>query len=118
MVKKSKRKPAKKEEPIPSDIVLIGDGMYMDNNNPDIMVVNPVEVLVSRDIPITQVAILEIYYTLLQASSAADVELVLISQDLSTTDIESIVEDNPADEPVMVHNSEYDGEERRRFVRE
>ena len=118
MVKKSKRKPAKKEEPKPPDIVLIGDGMYMDNNNPDIMVVNPVQVLESRNIPITQAAILEIYSTLLQAASAHEVELVLISQDLSTTDIESVVEDNPPDEPVMVHNSEYDGEERRRFVRD
>jgi len=118
MVKKRKRKTKNKEEPLPSDIVLIGDGMYMDNNNPDIMVVNPVEVLVSRNIPITQVAILEIYSTLLQASSAAEVELVLISQDLATTDIESIVEDTPGEEPVMAKNLEYDGEERRRFVRD
>tara|TARA_S200002703_G_scaffold160053_1_gene176367 strand:- start:8495 stop:8818 length:324 start_codon:yes stop_codon:yes gene_type:complete len=99
--------------------VQLGDGIYADPENDGIMIVNPVEILLARDMPVDNMSAYAIYQDLILQANDNDVELVLINDDRLPVTIEEVQADLPEPEKVEPEKpSDWDGVERRRFPRD
>lgn len=104
-----------KENP---QFIEISPGIYADPVAENMMLVNPIEVLRDKGLPLDQQSAFSVYQLLLKQAQADKMELVLINDDSEVTSIETVTEDMPEreDEPEP-KPSTWDGVERRRFPR-
>lgn len=98
--------------------VSLGEGLYSDPDDDSVFIINPLEILQSRDLEVNQESLAVIYSEALIEGARAGLDVVLISNDgvKSSFDVIEATLSNKSPEYDSVGN--YTGPERRKWPRD
>lgn len=111
-----RKRVTRKKKPLP--LLKLGDGMYADQDNPGITLLDPIEMLEAKGIEVTEAAAFSIYADAQILAKADGLELVLISHDKEPTTIEVVQAKLLEEDTPLTVDGKYDGPERRKFKRD
>lgn len=109
-----KKRTAKKAD---AQFIKIGEGYYADQDNPSITLLDPIEMLESQKIEVTELAALAVYQEALNLAEESGLVLVLISREHKQTNIKAVTASLKDDSSPVDVDGEYTGPERRKFKR-
>lgn len=100
-----------------AQFIKLGEGYYADQDDPSITLLDPVEMLESLDLELTNVAVIAVYAEAMKLAEEAGLELVLITHDHKRTHIDEVKASLKDDSTPVDIDGKYTGPERRKFKR-
>ena len=96
----------------------MGEGIYTDPDDDSVFIINPLEILQSRDLAVSQESLVAIYSEAVQQAEEAELDLILISNDGVPSTFEVIESALPEKSADFDSEGKYAGPERRQWSRD